>query len=64
MKMTSDNGKDKTQIGLRIPAELNSRLESLVSRIGISKPAFILNLIFNELEKIEKNSRADDNDNN
>lgn len=53
--------QNKIQIGLRIPAELNERLNNLVSRIGISKPAFILNLIFNELEKSEKNSRADDN---
>ena len=53
--------QNKIQIGLRIPAELNERLNNLVSRIGISKPAFILNLIFNELEKTEKNSRADDN---
>ena len=59
--MTSNNGKDKTQIGLRIPAELNSRLEKHVERIGISKPAFILTLIFNELEETEKNTRAGDN---
>ena len=51
----------KNQIGLRLPPELNQRLEKHVSRIGISKNAFILNLIFNELEKSEKNSRADDN---
>lgn len=54
----------KTQIGLRLPQELNRRLENHVSRIGISKPAFILNLIFKELEQNEKKPRAgsDDND--
>lgn len=61
MKMTADNQKSKLQVGLRLPPELNRRLENHVSKIGISKPAFILNLIFNELEKSEKNSRADDN---
>lgn len=50
----------KNQMGLRIPQELNQRLEKHVGKIGISKNAFILNLIFNELEKTEKNSRADD----
>ena len=58
---TTSNKKSKSQIGLRLPAELNQRLEKHVGKIGISKPAFILNLIFNELEKTEKNSRADDN---
>lgn len=53
----------KPQIGLRLPPELNRRLENHVSRIGISKPAFILNLIFNELEKNEKKPRAEVEDN-
>lgn len=54
----------KTQIGLRLPQELDRRLENHVNKIGISKPAFILNLIFNELEKTEKKPRAgvEDND--
>ena len=41
----------KRQIGLRIPKELDERLEKHVEKIGISKPAFILGLIFAELEK-------------
>jgi hypothetical protein len=43
----------KKQIGLRIPQELDRRLEKHVNKIGISKPAFILGLIFKELEKNE-----------
>ena len=57
---TTSNKKSKSQIGLRLPAELNQRLENHVSRIGISKPAFILNLIFNELEKNEKKAESFD----
>ena len=53
----------KKQIGIRIPPELDRRLEKHVNKIGISKPAFILNLIFKELEKNDKSHRAgDDND--
>ena len=43
--------ENKKQIGVRIPKELNERLERHVEKIGISKPAFILGLIYNELEK-------------
>ena len=42
---------DKRQIGIRIPQELDDRLENYVSKIGISKPAFILRLIYDELKK-------------
>ena len=55
-------GKSKKQLGIRIPPELESRLENHVSRIGISKQAFILNLIFKELEKVEKRRAEDDDD--
>ena len=41
----------KKQIGIRIPQDLDCRLTELVNKIGISKPAFILGLIFRELEK-------------
>ena len=40
----------KRQIGIRIPQELDCRLTELVNKIGISKPAFILSLIYRELE--------------
>ena len=43
--------KNKRQIGLRIPRELDNELQILVDKIGISKPAFILGLIYRELEK-------------
>lgn len=51
----------RKQMGIRIPAELDRRLENHVSKIGISKQAFILNLIFNALEHNEKkpNNSAD-----
>ena len=42
---------EKRQIGIRIPRELDNRLEAYVSKIGISKPAFILGLIYKELKK-------------
>ena len=41
----------KRQIGIRIPRELDERLESYVNKIGISKAAFILGLIYKELKK-------------
>ena len=52
---------NKKQLGIRIPPELDSRLENHVKKIGISKQAFILNLIFRELERFEdkhKDTRA------
>lgn len=57
--MKTDN--NKKQLGIRIPKELECRLEKYVEKIGISKQAFILNLIFNALESEEKkDSRAGD----
>ena len=49
---------NKKQLGIRIPEELDGRLEKYVIKIGISKQAFILNLIFRELEEKEKDTRA------
>lgn len=43
-------GDGKRQIGIRLPKELDERLGKHVKKIGITKPAFILGLIFNELE--------------
>ena len=42
---------NKRQIGIRIPCELDNLLENRVNKIGISKAAFILGLIYKELEK-------------
>ena len=44
--------QDKKQLGVRIPKELNEQLERHVAKIGISKPAFILGLIYKELERV------------
>ena len=61
--VTMKTENSRKQLGIRIPQELDRRLEKHVNRIGVSKQAFILNLIFNELEKTEKIYRAsDDND--
>ena len=49
--------KIKKQLGIRIPPELDRRLENHVQKIGISKPAFILSLIFRELEEKSDNKR-------
>ena len=45
--------KDKTKniIAIRLPYELDKKLSELVSKIGIPKTAFILNLIYQELSK-------------
>lgn len=40
----------KRQIGIRIPRELDKTLEAHVGKIGISKAAFILQLIYKELK--------------
>ena len=53
---------NKKQINIRIPQELVKRLEKHVNKIGISKSAFILNLIFKELEEIGKSTRAENVD--
>ena len=47
----------KRQIGLRVPCELYQRLEKHVAKIGISKPAFILEIIYRELENIANRDR-------
>ena len=44
--------QNKKQIGIRIPKDLNEQLEKHVAKIGISKPAFILGLIYKELERV------------
>ena len=41
----------KRQIGIRIPRDLDNHLENHVNKIGISKAAFILGLIYKELKK-------------
>lgn len=46
----------KNQIGIRIPRELDEQLENHVKKIGISKPAFILNLIYESLSKTKDNN--------
>lgn len=54
-----ENTNNKKQFGIRIPKELDARLENHVRKIGISKQAFILGLIFRELEKTD-NRAGDD----
>ena len=44
----------KRQIGIRIPQELDRRLEEHVAKIGISKSAFILSMLYKELNSIGK----------
>ena len=45
MNDTLEIATSKEQIGIKIPAELDNLLENHVRKIGISKPAFILELI-------------------
>lgn len=42
---------EKELVSVRIPKELNKKLAEHVSAMGISKAAFILNLINKELKK-------------
>ena len=44
--------QNKKQIGICIPRDLDEQLEKHVAKIGISKPAFILGLIYKELERV------------
>ena len=39
----------KEQIGIRIPEKLNERLKERAVQMGISRPAFILSLLYKEL---------------
>ena len=54
MNDTLEIATSKEQIGIKIPAELDNLLENHVRKIGISKPAFILELICKELSKVKK----------
>lgn len=45
------NSNEKELISVRIPKELNRRFAKHVASLGISKTAFILNLINQELRK-------------
>lgn len=49
----------KNQLGIRIPYDLDKLLEERVKKIGISKTAYILTLIYNALEKIEQPPKID-----
>ena len=46
-----DLTNEKRQIGIRIPLELDKQLEAHVKKIGISRAAFILGLIYKALNK-------------
>lgn len=54
-----DSKTKKSQFGIRIPLELNKLLEDRVKKIGISKSAYILTLIYNALEKSEQTNETD-----
>lgn len=48
---TVDLANEKRQVGIRIPLELDKQLEAHVKKIGISRAAFILGLVYKELNK-------------
>lgn len=52
---------EKAQICVRIPKSLNKRLEEHISKIGISKQAFILRLVYEELERLSSTKRKENN---
>ncbi len=43
--------KSRQRITIRLPKELNNKLADKVENLGISKNAFIIQNIWNELEK-------------
>ena len=53
--MEKTNKKDGLMI--RIPTALNKKLTDRVMKIGISKAAFILNLVYEALENKKENDK-------
>lgn len=45
------NSQKRELVSIRIPVSLNRKLASHVSELGLSKNAFILNLVYEELKK-------------
>ena len=45
------NSLKKELVSVRIPIELNTEFANHVAKIGVSKNAFILGLIYDELKK-------------
>ena len=59
MKKRASPEIKKEAIFLRIPETLNKKLEKRVSEIGISRPAFILSLIYKEIGEIKTEGRVE-----
>ena len=53
------NSLKKELVSVRIPVNLNKKFSDYVAKIGISKTAFILGLIYKELEKESPETRTD-----
>lgn len=51
--------RKKRQVLIRVPDRIDRLLEEEVAKIGIPKSAFILNLIYLEFERREKERRQD-----
>lgn len=54
------NSLKKELVSVRIPTELNKEFTNHVAKIGISKTAFILGLIYKELKKESAETRTPD----
>ena len=54
----------KELLTVRLPTEINHQFSEMVAQLGISKNAFILNLIHKEIKKYQKkSSNKSDNSN-
>lgn len=50
----------KESLSIRIPTEINKKFTDYVEQLGMTKNAFILNLIHKEIKKAEKNNSVED----
>ncbi len=54
---------DKERLTVRLPSELNEKLTSITSNLGLTKNAFVLNLIIREIKKSENSEKFSSNNN-
>ena len=53
----------KENVSIRIPSNINKQLTNYVAMLGMTKNAFILNLIYQELNKESKKNNNKENSN-
>ncbi|MBR1730070.1 MAG: hypothetical protein IJ728_11175 [Selenomonadaceae bacterium] len=53
----------KENVSIRIPSNINKQLTNYVAMLGMTKNAFILNLIYQELNKESQKNNNNENSN-